>query len=167
MQNPAGSRMISDASIEGEELTDYAIRNLGFVAAKDLNGSLRISLRPSVVSPIAFSALMYWLHDRSADRVLISYCDRESTHEMTRSRDEAVRKLMSRVDFGQGARDGDFLQEDLPLDGLPQTSPLWDVLEAWRASGGNSIANGWPPCWSARSTAASSWWRPRPSVLPW
>ena len=125
-----------NASIEGEELTDYAIRNLGFVAAKDLNGSLRISLRPSVVSPIAFSALMYWLHDRSADRVLISYCDREFTHEMTRSRDEAVRKLMSRVDFGQGARDGDFLQEDLPLDGLPQTSPLWDVLEAWRASGG-------------------------------
>ena len=108
----------------------------GSLPPRRLNGSLRISLRPSVVSPIAFSALMYWLHDRSADRVLISYCDRESTHEMTRSRDEAVRKLMSRVDFGQGARDGDFLQEDLPLDGLPQTSPLWDVLEAWRASGG-------------------------------
>ena len=125
-----------NASIEGDELTDYAIRNLGFVAAKDLNGSLRISLRPAVVSPIAFSALMYWLHDRTADRVLISYCDREATHEMTRSRDEAVRKLMARVDFGQGARDGDFLQEDLPLDDLPQSSPLWDVLEAWRDSDG-------------------------------
>ena len=109
------------ASIAGEELVDYVIRNLGFVAAKDLNGSLRISLRPAVVSPIAFSALLYWLHDRTADRVLISFCDREWTHELMRSRDEAVRKLMTRVDFGQGARDGDFLQQDLPLDSLPDT----------------------------------------------
>jgi hypothetical protein len=124
------------ASISGEELVDYVIRNLGFVAAKDLNGSLRISLRPAVVSPIAFNALMYWLYDRTAERVLISFCDREWTHELMRSRDEAVRKLMTRVDFGQGARDGDFLQQDLPLESLPDTSPLRDVLDMWRASGG-------------------------------
>ncbi len=76
------------ASIEGDELVDYAVRNLGFVAAKDMGGSLRISLRPSVVSPIAFSALLYWLHDRTADRVLISFCEREWSHEMLRSRDD-------------------------------------------------------------------------------
>ncbi|MBX9588488.1 MAG: hypothetical protein K2X43_04230 [Hyphomonadaceae bacterium] len=124
------------ASIAGEELVDYAIRNLGFVAAKEMGASLRISLRPSVVSPIAFSALLYWLHDRSADRVLISFCDREWTHEMMRSREEAVRRLMSRVDFGQGTRDGDFLQQELSLESLPPSSPLRDVLEMWRASGG-------------------------------
>jgi len=135
----AGSRKLAldlHASIGGEELVDYAIRNLGFVAAKEMGGSLRISLRPAVVSPIAFSALLYWLHDRTADRVLISFCDREWTHEMMRSRDEAVRKLLTRVDFGQGARDGDFLQQDLPLESLPDTSPLREVLDMWRASGG-------------------------------
>jgi hypothetical protein len=124
------------ASIQGDELTDYVVRNLGFVAAKEMGGSLRISLRPAVVSPIAFTALLYWLHDRTADRVLVSFCDREWTHEMMRSRDEAVRKLMGRVDFDQGAREGDFLQEDLPLDSLPDTSPLRDVLNMWHASGG-------------------------------
>jgi hypothetical protein len=125
-----------DASIEGEELVDYVVRNLGFVAAKEMGGSLRVSLRPAVVSPIAFSALMYWLHDRTADRVLLSFCDREWTHEMMRSREEAVRKLMNRVDFGQGAREGDFLQEVLPLDSLPRASPLREVLDMWHALGG-------------------------------
>lgn len=125
-----------NASIGGDELIDYAVRNLGFAAAKERGGSLRVSLRPAVVSPIAFSALLYWLHDRTADRVLISFCDRDWTHEMMPSRDATVRRLLERVDFGQGARDGDFLQEDLPLEALPKSSPLWDVLETWRASGG-------------------------------
>jgi hypothetical protein len=124
------------ASIGGEDLIDYVVRNLGFIAAKEMRGSLRISLRPAVVSPIAFSALLYWLHDRTADRVLVSFCDREWSHEMLRSRDEAVRKLMARVDFGQGARDGDFLQESLPIDTLPRVSPLREVLDVWRACGG-------------------------------
>ena len=74
------------ASIDGEELVDYAVRNLGFVAVKEMGGSLRISLRPAVVSPIAFSALLYWLHDRPVDRVLVSFFDREWSHEMLRSR---------------------------------------------------------------------------------
>ena len=56
---------------------------------------------------------------------------------MMRSRDEAVRKLMARVDFGQGARDGDFLQEDLPLDGLPANlAAEGRARSMWRASGG-------------------------------
>jgi hypothetical protein len=130
-----------NASIGGEDLIDYVVRNLGFIAAKEMGGSLRISLRPAVVSPIAFSALLYWLHDRAADRVLVSFCDREWSHEMLRSRDEAVRRLMARIDFGQGARDGDFLQESLPLDSLPRQSPLREVLDVWRACGGKFDRN--------------------------
>jgi hypothetical protein len=124
------------ASIGGDDLVDYAIRNLGFVAAKEMRGSLRISLRPAVVSPIAFSALLYWLHDRVVERVLISFLDRDWSHEMLRSREDALRKLMARIDFGQGARAGDFLHQDLPLESLPQSSPLRGVLDAWSASGG-------------------------------
>jgi len=124
------------ASIGGEELVDYAIRNLGFVAVKDLGGSLRISLRPAIVSPIAFSALLYWLHDRAVDRVLISFLDRDWSHEMLGSRQDAVRKLMARIDFGQGSREGDFLQQSLPLESLPASSPLKGVLDLWSASGG-------------------------------
>jgi hypothetical protein len=125
-----------NASISGEELVEYTIRNLGFVAVKEMGGSLRISLRPAVVSPIAFSALLYWLHDRVVERVLISFLDHEWSHEMLRSRQDAVRKLMSRIDLGQGTRNGDFLQRDLPLESLQQASPLKGVLDMWAASGG-------------------------------
>jgi hypothetical protein len=120
-----------NASIGGDELVDYSIRNLGFVAVKEMGGSLRISLRPAVVSPIAFSALLYWLHDRVVDRVLISFLDRDWSHEMLRSRQDAVQKLMARIDLGQGTREGDFLSRELPLESLPQSSPLRGVLDVW------------------------------------
>jgi hypothetical protein len=124
------------ASIGGSDLVEYAIRNLGFVAVKERGGSLRISLRPKVVSPIAFSALLYWLHDRVVDRVLVSFLDQDWSHEMLRSRQDAVQKLMTRVDLGRGVREGDFLQQELPLEGLPAASPLRSVLDMWSASGG-------------------------------
>jgi hypothetical protein len=101
-----------------------------------MGGSLRISLRPAVVSPIAFGALLYWLHDRVVDRVLVSFLDHDWSHEMLRSRQDAVHKLMARVDLGQGAREGDFLQRELPLESLPAASPLRSVLDMWSASGG-------------------------------
>ena len=124
------------ASIGGDDLVEYTIRNLGFVAAKEMGGSLRISLRPSVVSPIAFGALLYWLHDRVVDRVLVSFLDKDWSHEMLRSRQDAVQKLMARVDLGQSTREGDFLHEELPLESLPSASPLRSVLDMWSATGG-------------------------------
>jgi hypothetical protein len=124
------------ASIAGEQLIDYAVRNLGFAAAREAGGSLRISLRPAVVSPVALAALLYWLHDREADRVLISVFDRGWSHEMLRSRQEAVRRLLARVDPGIGSREGDFLQQSLPLAALPSSSPLDGVLAMWRDSAG-------------------------------
>jgi hypothetical protein len=136
----AGSRRLADdlqASIHGEELVEFAIRNLGFVAAKEARGSLRVSLRPSVVSPIAFSALMYWLHDRVVDRVLISFFDRVWSHEMLPSRTEAVQRLLAKVEFGVGNRDSDFLHQDLPLDALPDASPLKAVLGVWSETEGD------------------------------
>lgn len=123
------------ASIGGEALFDFVIRNLGFIGVREKGGSVRISLRPAVVSPIAFSALLYWLYDRRADRILISCCDGEWAHEMIPSRDEAVRRLMQRVNFSP-RRDGDFLQEELPLEAVPRTSPLREVLDAWSACQG-------------------------------
>jgi hypothetical protein len=125
-----------NASIGGEDLVEYTIRNLGFVAVKEMGGSLRISLRPTVVSPIAFGALLYWLHDRVVDRVLVSFLDQDWSHEMLRSRQDAVTKLMARVDLGRDAREGDFLQQELPLESLPASSPLRGVLDIWSATGG-------------------------------
>jgi hypothetical protein len=55
---------------------------------------------------------------------------------MLRSRQEAVRKLIARIDLGRAAREGDFLQQELPLESLPKSSPLRGVLDMWSASDG-------------------------------
>ena len=53
------------ASLSGDELAKYVVRNLGFIAATESDGSVRLRLRPAVVSPTALSALLYWLHDQT------------------------------------------------------------------------------------------------------
>ena len=67
----AKSRTLAEslqASLSGEDLLSYVVRNLGFIAIADNNGSLRLRLRPAVVSQMALGALLYWLHDSSPDK---------------------------------------------------------------------------------------------------
>jgi hypothetical protein len=135
----ATSRKLANAlcaSIAGTELANYAIRNLGYIAVSESNGSVRVRLRPAVVSQMAFSALLYWLHDRLIERVLLSFLGGEWTHELMRSREEAVKRLMTRVTFNADDRDGDFLRRTRPLHAMPSASPLRALLRFWSESGG-------------------------------
>lgn len=130
----ARSRRLADAlgaSLSADELTKYAVRNLGFIAAAESDGSVRLRLRPAVVSPTALGALIYWLHDRSITRVLLSFLDGEWSHELVASRDDAVRRLLARVKTKTEGREGDFLNRSLPLHDLTATSPLRAALQAW------------------------------------
>lgn len=124
------------ASLSCDDLLKYVVKNLGFIAATDSEGSLRLRLRPAVVSQTALSALLYWLHDRVVDRVLISFLDGEWSHELVRSRDEAVRRLLARVKYSPADREGDFLNVPRPLQDLSLSSPLRAVLNAWEDCGG-------------------------------
>ena len=124
------------ASLSGDELSKYVVRNLGFIAATESDGSVRLRLRPAVVSSTALSALFYWLHDQTIERVLISILDGEWSHELVRSCEEAVRRLLALVKFSAPDREGDFLNRQKPLHELPDTSPLHAVLRAWAECGG-------------------------------
>jgi hypothetical protein len=130
----AKSRTLAEslqASLSGEDLLSYVVRNLGFIAIADNNGSLRLRLRPAVVSQMALGALLYWLHDRVVERALISFLDGEWTHELVASRDDAVRRLLARVKVNLEDRRGDFLNQPRPLHALQPSSPLRGLLEAW------------------------------------
>ena len=82
----------------------------GFIAVTENNGSLRLQLRPAVVSQMALGGLLYWMHDRDVERVLISSLDEEWSHELVASREEAVRRLLERVRVNLEDREGDFLR---------------------------------------------------------
>ena len=124
------------ASLSGDELSKYVVKNLGFVAASKSDGSVRLRLRPAVVAPTALSALFYWLHDQTIERVLISCLDGEWSHELVRSRDEAMRRLLALVKFITPDREGDFLSMPRPLHQLQHSSPLRAALDAWSATPG-------------------------------
>jgi hypothetical protein len=53
----------------------YAVRNLGFVLIIDRPGSLRLRLRPLLVSNRAIAALFYWLAERRPARSALSWFD--------------------------------------------------------------------------------------------
>jgi hypothetical protein len=134
-----GSLRLADAlesSIVGDELTNYAVRNLGFIAVSETATMARIRLRPSIVSPVAFSSLVYWLHDRPKDRFVLSFLESEWSHEVLGGRKEVLRKLMQRIDARGNGREGDFLQAPRPLHMLARSSPLRAMLEIWSDSGG-------------------------------
>jgi hypothetical protein len=130
----AKSRKLAEtlqASLSGEDLLSYVVRNLGFIAITDNNGSLRLRLRPAVVSQMALSALLYWMHDRVVERVLLSFLEGEWSHELVRTREDAVRRLLARVKVNLEDRRGDFLNQPRPLHALQTSNPLRGLLEAW------------------------------------
>lgn len=129
------------ASLSADELAKYVVRNLGFIAAAECDGSVSLRLRPAVVSATALSALIYWLHDRPIARVLLSFLDTDWSHELVASRDEAVRRLLARVKTKTEGREGDFLNKSLALHDLTAASPLRAALQAWSDCAGTYDAD--------------------------
>jgi len=154
----ANSRSLAEAlqaSLSSDELAKYVVRNLGFISAAESVGSVRLRLRPAIVSPTALSALCYWLHDQTIERVLISFLDGEWTHELVRTCEEAVRALLARVKFSAADREGDFLHLSKPLHDLPGTSHCTPCSRPGRSRAANSTASGCSRFWIRPSTVAS------------
>jgi hypothetical protein len=94
----ANSPRLADAlhsSIRGEALADYAVKNLGFVAAEAIHASARIRIRPAIVSQGAHTALSHWLLDCAYDRILISSFEGNWSHRLVQSRADVVAFLGS------------------------------------------------------------------------
>jgi hypothetical protein len=124
------------SSLRGEELVRYAVRNLGFIAVKKIDRSLRIRLRPAVVSPIAFSALVYYLADNGPERVLVSVLDRDWRHALFGSLEAAIQHLLSLCRASQDDRSDDFVRRSKALNALDPNSALGELYRLWRDAGG-------------------------------
>ncbi len=83
------------SSIRGEALADYAVRNLGFVAAEAIHASARIRIRPAIVSQGAHGALSHWLLDCAYDRILLSSFEGNWSHRLVQSRADVLAFLGS------------------------------------------------------------------------
>ena len=80
-----------ESSISGEALTDYTVRNMGYVAVAAFNASAHVRLRPEIAAPRALEALLCWFRDRATQRVLISTFEKGWRHELMPSNDATKR----------------------------------------------------------------------------
>lgn len=108
----------------GSDFTDYCIRNLGFVAVASNDASVHIRLRPSVVAPIAFAGLMYWLGENMGKRVLLSVLDSEWSHRMLASTRNVMPELTKLIQTAQINNSEDFLSCARDPLGLPDSHPF-------------------------------------------
>lgn len=125
-------RQSLDASIGGLEFRDFVVRNLGYIAITEMSGSIRLQLRPRVVSAVAFGAAMYWLADCKTDRIVVSRHDDSVWHdEIFGDRDSALSRVIDLVASGQNQRKKDFLRRRQCLKSLVPASPLRALLDRW------------------------------------
>ena len=123
------------ASVGGSELTNYVVRNLGYVGVSENNGSVRVRLRPAAVSPIAFSALCYYLMDRKPERIVLSRFDRDWSHEFIGADVNVLRRLVDAVPVDQADRVGDFVSRTKSIEGIAPSNPLSALVKLWKETG--------------------------------
>jgi hypothetical protein len=136
----AGSRRLADilqASIAGEELANYVVKNLGYVwVSEEANGTVRVRLRPKVVSPIAFSSLCYYLADTKPGRVVLSRLEQGWQHEFYGAQDGVLRQLLHLMPASHDARSHDFVRQPKSIDSVDPANPLQELFKLWRQSQG-------------------------------
>ncbi len=120
-------------------LSEYVVRNMGFVWVRAVRGGLRIVVRPATIGPLALATLCYDLADRASERVLVSYLTDHWMHEIVHPSSGLFSRLTELV---EQARSGDQPVEPLAaprhLDMFDSARrhPLGRMLSLWRDAGG-------------------------------
>jgi hypothetical protein len=120
-----------DSPYSGGEFSDYAVTNLGFIAANAYGGSCQIRLRPNFVSESAHRSLTHWLSSGRIDRIVLSWLDHEWHHELLRSRETAVARVAELAEIAKRAQPNDFLAHAVTADELPESTALGILLRYW------------------------------------
>ena len=126
--NAPSFRARLNAGASGDALTDYTIRNLGFIAVAKDRAAARIKLKPDRISPIAFAALMYWLADQRAERVMLSRLEATWQHELLGDGAASAAKLMHVFRESRRPRAGDFLREPAEVNSTDPQNPLLALM---------------------------------------
>ena len=114
-----------------DQLMEYALRNLGFVALSRRPSGLNIRLRPRVLAPAAFAALMYWLEDNAVSRAVISTYDGDWQHRICCDALELRRQLATYSYVSSDWSDRRFLCRLESVEQLKVASALGRLYQAW------------------------------------
>jgi hypothetical protein len=112
----------------------YAVRNLGFVLIIDRAGSLRLRLRPLLVSNRAIAALFYWLAERRPARSALSWYDETWHDEVCGGPKQLYQRLTDILhSSARSVLSEPYLATRRSLDAVldPPGHPFAPLLQAW------------------------------------
>lgn len=117
-----------------DDLCDYAVRNLGYIAVQASGHIPRIRLRPAIVEPSALVALFYWLADGAYVCAAISWLDKTWSDEIVPGPANIRRRLGHLCDRSRPAARQRLLSRPLPFSALEHGTPLQIAYGNWSAS---------------------------------
>jgi hypothetical protein len=130
-------RAALETRLSGQELAEFCVKNLGFVAAKQGISGDQIWLRPSHAAPAALAALLYWLADEKSARISVAcFGDNRWDHAIHASKDRAIQAIVGVVNSVQAMRQDAVRIRGQEPESLHAASPLRPLLERWLASCG-------------------------------
>jgi hypothetical protein len=116
------------ASIDNRELHEFAILNLGFIGLVVSKGSIRVQLRPVLAKPAALAALYLWLHQRTPERIVVTWYNGRWQDEIIGWRRDGWRRMTYLLESPEHPTRG-FSRGTIPPDRLATGNPLRHVLE--------------------------------------
>lgn len=122
------------------DLTQYLIRNLGFVRFRTLRTDARITLQPRFLTKAAYESLVSVMVEQERERTVIEVVDTPNHLEIIPSLEDAAARLADLATVGGNIRRDDFYREELSFQRLRQDrrlSPLALMMRRWRISHGN------------------------------
>ena len=137
-----GSRALMDSlHVAGlqRDLTQYLIRNLGFVRIHTTRSGVRITLRPRFLTKAAFEALVFQMVSLEHERFVIEIADAPGVIEIIPGVEDAAARLADLASVGGNITRTDFHREEMSLHrlrGSPRLSPLGGLLRRWRRTQG-------------------------------
>lgn len=114
-----------------DDLCDYAVRNLGYIAVQASGHIPRIRLRPGIVEPSALVALFYWMADGDYTCAAISWLDKAWSDEIVPGPANIRRRLGHLCDRSRPAAHKRLLSRTLPPSALERGTPLQIAYAGW------------------------------------
>jgi hypothetical protein len=116
------------ASVASGELRRFAVLNLGFVGLAISQASVRVQLRPVLVTQAALGALYLWLHKHAPERIVLSWYDGRWRDEIVGWHHEGWRRITLLLE-GTAQRAHGFSRARIAPHQLASENPLRQVFE--------------------------------------
>lgn len=131
---PSDSRRLReafDSPYSDGEFVAYAVANLGFAVVSGNGGSMRVRMRPSIVSEATWATVRQRLLAPGVDRVALTWLDEDWRDEILQPRSPAVGRIERLLADARRARPGDYLARLVPTERLHAASPLGHLVRNW------------------------------------